>query len=120
MAVTWREIVYKVDTKLPAVEVDHGASSPVALGAAPATSAILMLVICTEAPAVSPNTPALTLGDEDDADSHFTYAMLPTVINESSLGPLYYYPASKALRAVITTAGTAGKWKVLPIIIKVE
>jgi hypothetical protein len=73
-----------------------------------------MLVVCTEAPTGSP---ALTLGDEDDADSHFTYAQLPKVVGESTVGVIYYYIASKALRATITSAGTAGKWTVTPLVI---
>jgi hypothetical protein len=99
---------------LSTVAVDHGAASPVALGTAPAASFVQLYVVCTQAPT---GPPACTLGDEDDADSHFTYAMLPIAVNAAAIGPVYYYSASKALRATITTAGTAGAWSVKPVIV---
>ena len=96
---------------LDAVSVDHAATSPVALGTAPAGSLVALVVVCTEAPTGSP---ALTLGDEDDSDSHISNDMLPTDLNGISIGQEIYYSAEKELRATITSAGTAGKWSVTP------
>ena len=72
-----------------AVEVDHAAVSPVSLGTAPAGSLVALVVVCTESPAGSP---VLTLGDEDDADSHMSNDMLPTDLNGVSIGQEIYYP----------------------------
>jgi hypothetical protein len=54
------------------------------------------------------------MGDEDDADSHMTYDQLPVILNDIVVGAEVFYPTTKQLRATITSAGTAGKWMVIP------
>jgi len=53
----------------------------------------------------------LTVGDEDDADSMCTDALMPVVTTAPPvIGPLgkQYYTDATALRATITTAGVSG------------
>jgi hypothetical protein len=93
------------------VEVDHAATSPFAICTAPACSIVEPIILCTE----NESGCVLTIGDEDDVDSHCTDALMPTATTDAPVeGPIgkQYYAAAKALRATITTAGTAGKWNV--------
>ena len=93
------------------IEIDHAASSPVSLGTAPAYSIVELITRCTE----NESGCVLTIGDEDDADSHCTDALMPVATTDAPVvTPLspQYYATAKALRATITTAGTAGKWNV--------
>jgi hypothetical protein len=93
------------------IEVDHAASSPVALGTAPANSIVEPIIRCTE----NESGCVLTIGDEDDADSHCADALMPVATTAAPVVtplPAQYYASAKALRATITTAGTSGKWLV--------
>lgn len=94
------------------IEIDHAASSPVALGTAPANSIVtLESCRCTE----NESGCVLTIGDEDDPDSHCTDALMPVATTDSPVvAPLssQYYATAKALRATIATAGTSGKWNI--------
>ena len=93
------------------IEIDHAASSPVSLGTAPAYSIVEPIIRCTE----NESGCVLTIGDEDDADSHCTDALMPVATTDPPVVSPFenqYYATAKSLIATITTAGTAGKWNV--------
>jgi len=96
----------------PPIEVDHAAASPVTIGIAPANSIVtLESCRCTE----NESGCVLTIGDEDDADSHCPDAVMPILTTTPPIRcPLepQYYAATNSLRVTITTAGSAGKWSV--------
>lgn len=94
------------------IEVDHAASSPVALGTAPACS-IVSLESCRNIE--NESGCVLTIGDEDDPDSHCTDALMPVATTDAPVVaplPAQYYAAVKALQATISTEGASGKWLV--------
>jgi hypothetical protein len=94
------------------IEVDHEAASPFTFFTAPANS-IISLASCRNIE--NESGCVLTIGDEDDPDSHCTDALMPVATTDAPVVaplPAQYYATAKALRATVTTAGTSGKWNV--------